>query len=477
MGKISIFFLAIVAVAVAFIASRASETLRFVGDEENPGILDLFRSNSQKKMTNSSSGYIEKVSAFIAGDKTGQDSSMIDDYYNIVTTYVPLSLGPIMAYLCCSDRLYYRLERIKLISNSHMADILRQLDSISPGQWREVGFQLSTHYGSASANTIPIQFIWAHNPFLPPSPPPVFSCGWPLNSIHIVPVLFLSYVSFYEYGWGDQFHFAHLKAGEDHESSLARHEHDLARKMGIKATDKVLDTGSGVGGPARSIHAATGARITGITINEFQIERARYHTKKAGMTEKVDFVQGDFTKMPFEANSYDKIYSIEATCHATDLYDVYSEIARVLKPGGIYGTYEWLTTPLTDKNNQQHVDWLHDIEFGSGLPPMHSLDDALVAAKKAGLELLYEHDCALDTDYEFPWYQKLDMSAVSTTITHYFTLTMETLGLAEPGSTAAHSALLRAIRGLVGGGKSQTFTPMHMLIFKKPEAQKASVKA
>jgi 24-methylenesterol C-methyltransferase len=237
--------------------------------------------------------------------------------------------------------------------------------------------------------------------------------------------------------------------------------------MGIKATDKVLDAGSGVGGPARNIHKHTNARITGITINDFQIQRARYHTKKAQMSEKVDFVQGDFTKMPFQSSTFDKVYSIEATCHATDLYDVYSEIARVLKPGGIYGTYEWLTTPLTDKSNQQHVDWLNDIEFGSGLPPMHSFSDVLVAANKAGLELIHEHDHSFDTDYAFPWYQKLDMSGISTTITHYFTLGMETLGFAEPGSTAAHGALMRAVRGLVGAGKTKTFTPMHMFVFRK----------
>eukprot|EP00461_Guttulinopsis_vulgaris_P002963 UN02964 len=274
---------------------------------------------------------------------------------------------------------------------------------------------------------------------------------------------------FYTMGWGVSFHFAHIYEGEDHHSSIERHEQDLAKKMGILPTDKVLDAGSGVGGPARNIHKFTNADITGISINEYQIEQATGYTAKAGMSDKVRFVQGDFTKMPFDAASFDKVYAIEATCHATDLYDVYSEIARVLKPGGIFGTYEWLTTKVTDKNNQQHVDWLHDIEYGSGLPPMHSVDDVMVAAKKAGLELVFEHDYALDTGYKYPWYHKLDMSAVSTTVTHYFTLFMETIGLAAPGSLEAHSALLRAVRGLVGGGKSMTFTPMHMFVFRKPE--------
>lgn len=46
-----------------------------------------------------------------------------------------------------------------------------------------------------------------------------------------------------------------------------------------------------------------------------------------------DFQVMDFTKISFPDNSFDRAYAIEATCHATDLADVYKEIFRVLKPG------------------------------------------------------------------------------------------------------------------------------------------------
>ena len=45
--------------------------------------------------------------------------------------------------------------------------------------------------------------------------------------------------SFYEYGWGESFHFAHRWNGETHNESLKRHEHYLALKLQLKPGDKV----------------------------------------------------------------------------------------------------------------------------------------------------------------------------------------------------------------------------------------------
>lgn len=37
---------------------------------------------------------------------------------------------------------------------------------------------------------------------------------------------------------------------------------------------------------------------------------------QAGMAESTEVVQGDFCKMPFADNSFDAVFSVEATCHA-----------------------------------------------------------------------------------------------------------------------------------------------------------------
>jgi sterol 24-C-methyltransferase len=73
---------------------------------------------------------------------------------------------------------------------------------------------------------------------------------------------------FYEWGWGQSFHFAYQLPWESFQTAIARHEYYLAGRLGVKQGDKVLDCGCGVGGPMRNIARFTRANITGVTLNE-----------------------------------------------------------------------------------------------------------------------------------------------------------------------------------------------------------------
>ena len=75
---------------------------------------------------------------------------------------------------------------------------------------------------------------------------------------------------------------------------IARHEHYLATTIGITKDLKVLDVGCGVGGPARQIAKFTGCHVTGININEYQVDRATRYAENAGLSDQLRFVQGDF---------------------------------------------------------------------------------------------------------------------------------------------------------------------------------------
>jgi sterol 24-C-methyltransferase len=44
--------------------------------------------------------------------------------------------------------------------------------------------------------------------------------------------------SFYEYGWGESFHFAHRFACESLSDSLTRHEHFIALKLSLRPTQQ-----------------------------------------------------------------------------------------------------------------------------------------------------------------------------------------------------------------------------------------------
>ena len=76
---------------------------------------------------------------------------------------------------------------------------------------------------------------------------------------------------FYEWGWGQSFHFAYQLKGETFSTAIARHEYYLAGRLGVGQGAKVLDCGCGVGGPMRNIARFTRADITGVTLNEYQV--------------------------------------------------------------------------------------------------------------------------------------------------------------------------------------------------------------
>jgi sterol 24-C-methyltransferase len=77
--------------------------------------------------------------------------------------------------------------------------------------------------------------------------------------------------------------------------------------MSLRPGMRVLDVGCGVGGPAREMARFANVTIVGLNNNDFQIQRARKYTKKAGLDRQVSFAKGDFMKLSeqFGENSFD----------------------------------------------------------------------------------------------------------------------------------------------------------------------------
>ena len=114
-----------------------------------------------------------------------------------------------------------------------------------------------------------------------------------------------------------------------------------------RSNAQVLDLGCGIGGPAREICRFSGAEVTGVNNNAHQIKRAQQITSRGGahVARRCTFVQADFMKLPFDDNSQDGAYAVEATCHAPDPAACYKEILRCIKPGGYFVCYEWVRSP------------------------------------------------------------------------------------------------------------------------------------
>ncbi|KAH1219736.1 Cycloartenol-C-24-methyltransferase [Glycine max] len=284
--------------------------------------------------------------------------------------------------------------------------------------------------------------------------------------------------SFYEFGWGQSFHFAHRWKGESLQESIKRHEHFLALQLGLKPGQKVLDVGCGIGGPLREISRFSSTSVTGLNNNEYQITRREALNRIAGVDKTCNFVKADFMKMPFQDNSFDAVYAIEATCHAPDAYGCYKEIFRVLKPGQYFAAYEWCMTDAFDPNNEEHQRIKAEIEIGDGLPDIRLTTKCAEALKQAGFELIWEKDLAIESPV--PWYFPLDTSRFSltsfrlTAVGRFFTRSLvkglEYVGFAPKGSLRVQEFLEKAADGLVEGGKKEIFTPMYFFLARKPES-------
>jgi sterol 24-C-methyltransferase len=287
---------------------------------------------------------------------------------------------------------------------------------------------------------------------------------------------------FYEFGWGQSFHFAPRFKGESFDASLARHEMFLALQLGLKAGMNVLDVGCGVGGPMRTIARFCGANILGVNNNDYQIKRGTKQNQDAGLAQRCSFMKADFMKLPVPDKSYDAIYAIEATCHAPDKVKLFSELFRVLKDGAEFAGYEWCLTNKYDGNNSEHRAIKKGVEEGDALPDIWTMPDVVEALTKAGFEMVSSSDLAATSDRETPWYLpltgKLSLSGFKHTgpgrwLTNKLVRVLETARIAPKGSTAVSSFLNAGAEALVQGGVTGIFTPMFFFHARKPNKSKA----
>lgn len=103
----------------------------------------------------------------------------------------------------------------------------------------------------------------------------------------------------------------------------------------IKEGDTVIDLGSGAGNDAFVARKLTGekGKIIGIDFTDAMIARARDNAEKLGFN-NVEFRQGDIEDMPVTSNKADVIVSNCVLNLVPNKHKVFSEVYRVLKPGG-----------------------------------------------------------------------------------------------------------------------------------------------
>ncbi len=120
---------------------------------------------------------------------------------------------------------------------------------------------------------------------------------------------------------------------------------ELARAAGLDANKRVLDVGSGVGGTSRCLAKEFGCRVTGIDLTDEYCRAAAMLSAKVGLTDLVDYRQGDATALPFADGEFDVVWTEHVAMNIPDKPRLYKEMYRVLKPGGTLAVYDVLAGP------------------------------------------------------------------------------------------------------------------------------------
>ena len=113
----------------------------------------------------------------------------------------------------------------------------------------------------------------------------------------------------------------------------------------VKPGSRVLDVGSGLGGPARVVASEKNCRVTGVDITHEFCQIATLLSRLTGLDRATDFRHGDATALPFESNQFDLALTMQIQMNIEDKGRFYREIFRVLKPGGRFVFQDIMSGP------------------------------------------------------------------------------------------------------------------------------------
>lgn len=113
---------------------------------------------------------------------------------------------------------------------------------------------------------------------------------------------------------------------------------DLLGRVPVAPGQDVLDVATGTGNIALRA-AAAGAQVTGLDLTPELFATARRRAERLGVV--VDWVQGDAEELPFEDDSFDRVYSAFGVQFAPRHEIAAQELARVTRPGGSIGVVGW----------------------------------------------------------------------------------------------------------------------------------------
>lgn len=115
---------------------------------------------------------------------------------------------------------------------------------------------------------------------------------------------------------------------------------ELSERLAVASTMELLDIGCGIGGTSRFFASTTGCRVTGIDLSPTYIDVARTLSEWTALSDQVQFEAGSALDLPFDDDSFDRAVQLHVGMNIDNKEALFTEIARVLRPGGRFGVYD-----------------------------------------------------------------------------------------------------------------------------------------
>ena len=109
---------------------------------------------------------------------------------------------------------------------------------------------------------------------------------------------------------------------------------EIAGLADLKSSDLIVDVGCGLGGTARFLADQYGCNVAGFDLTDEYISVGQRLTELVGLSDRVALRQGSALEIPYEDTRFDVAWTEHVQMNIADKNRFYSEIARVLKPGG-----------------------------------------------------------------------------------------------------------------------------------------------
>jgi len=176
-------------------------------------------------------------------------------------------------------------------------------------------------------------------------------------------------VNMLELIWGDGF----LSPGGPQEVARILKGADISGK-------DVLDVGCGVGGVDVLLAREHGARsVLGIDIEQPVLDRCVARAKREGLEDRLSYQKVDPGPFPFAAGSFDVVFSKDAMIHIPDKAALFSDVYRVLRPGGLFIASDWMRRD-EDPPSAEMLHYLEMEGLSFGMASQRQYRNSLVSA-------------------------------------------------------------------------------------------------